>query len=75
MRLSDVTAGTFCFSIFFDAEQVARPQLFEATYPALINLADRHYVQRVDALPAFLARVNQVGLAEHVYVFHDAETR
>ena len=34
-----------CFSIFFDAQQVARPQLFEAAHPALINLPDRHRVQ------------------------------
>src|SRR5690349_24268024 len=75
LRLSDMAAGTFCFSIFFDAKQVTRPQLLEAAYPALVNLTDRHYVQGVDPLPAFFARVNQVGFPQHFHVFHDSEPR
>lgn len=53
---------------------MARPELFEAAHPALVNLPDRHHVQRVDALSPLLTRVNQAGTAEHVDVLHDAET-
>ena len=61
--------------ILFDAQQVARPQLFKPSHPALINLADRHHVQTVDALPPLLARVDQSGVTEHVNVLHHAEAR
>ena len=65
--------GGFCLSVFFDAQQVARPQFFETAHPALINLPDRHDVQRVDPLPALFTRVNQPGFAEHLHVLHNPE--
>src|SRR5258708_17500163 len=74
-RLALVRAlfGSLAFGVLFDANQVARPEFFEAADPAFVNLPDRHHVQRVDALPAYLTRVNQAGGAEHVDVLHDAE--
>src|SRR5579883_212100 len=78
MRVASLAAGLAPFrglllGVFFNAQQVAGPQLFEAAHPAFVDLPDGHDVQRVDALAAFLARVDQAGVAEHVDVLHDAE--
>src|SRR5579883_334674 len=78
MWVAGLAAGPAPFSglllgVFFNAQQVAGPQLFEAAHPAFVDLPDGHDVQRVDALAPFLARVDQAGVAEHVDVLHDAE--
>src|SRR5262249_43137299 len=59
----------------FDAEQVARPKLLVLTDPPLVDLADRHDVERVHALPALFACVDESDIAQHVNVLHDPEAR
>src|ERR1700728_3022663 len=39
-----VSASGCCFSVFFDAQEVTRPQPFKTAHPALINLPDRYWV-------------------------------
>jgi hypothetical protein len=62
------------FYVLFQTKQRIRPKLRERTYPSLVNLSDRHYVQRIDALSAVLAGVYQARIAQHVDMLHHRES-
>src|ERR1700691_4883145 len=68
-----LSAGFVRFRKFLDPKQLSRPKLLKRSHPTLINLPDRHHVQRVESLPSRLARVHQLSLAQYFEMFNHSE--
>lgn len=63
------------FGRLLDPQQRARPVPFEAADPPFVNHPNRHRIERVDALSAFLAGQHERRLPQHIEVLHHGKPR
>lgn len=69
----EVTFREIFLGKIFDPKQCARPEILKRPHPPFVDLADGDQIQGVDALPAVLARINQIRLAQDFQMLHHAE--